>query len=381
MKRLACCFSYLPNFTRMLYNVIGLMSGSSLDGLDIAYVQLQETAGRWNFEILHADCYPYSSEWASRLSASMSLSAIDYLQLHSDYGHYTGQQVNRFIKTYQLEHQVHLVASHGHTSFHYPASQLTAQLGDGAAIAAETGLSVVSDLRAMDVAFFGQGAPLVPTGEKHLLGQYKYLLNIGGIANLSIKKNNQYFAFDVCAANRVLNMLVAELGLEYDDNGKLAASGSLDPGLLLELNKLSYYGQGYPKSLDNGFGVDTVFPIIIKYALTVPDALHTYAEHIAEQIFHAVKNISGEEERLPAEMLITGGGAFNGFLVGRLQQLLASQQITIVIPGKELIQYKEALIMGLLGVLRWREEYTVMSSVTGASRNSIGGALWLGGDA
>lgn len=365
----------------MIYNVIGLMSGSSLDGLDVAYVQLQETAGKWTFDIIHADCYPYSPEWATRLSSSISLSAIEYLQLHADYGHYTGQQVNRFIENHQLQHKVHLVASHGHTSFHFPASRMTAQLGDGAAIAAETGLAVVSDLRALDLAFSGQGAPLVPTGEKHLLSQYKYLLNLGGIANLSVKRNDQYIAFDICAANRILNMLVAELGMEYDDNGTLASSGSLDTELLLELNQLSYYGDAYPKSLDNGFGVNTVFPTIAKYGLKIPDALHTYTEHIAGQILHALKNIAGEEEMLPAEMLITGGGAFNGFLVGRLRHLLASQQISVVVPDKELIQYKEAVIMGLLGVLRWREEYTVMSSVTGASRNSIGGALWLGGDA
>lgn len=365
----------------MVYKVIGLMSGSSLDGLDIAYVHLQETGGKWSFEIVHADCYPYPPEWISRLFQSTSLSARDYLQLHIDYGHYTGQSVNRFIDAYDLHHKVDLVSSHGHTSFHFPGSRLTAQLGDGAAIAAETALAVVSDLRAIDLALSGQGAPLVPVGEKLLLGQYPYLLNLGGIANISVKRPDGYLAFDICAANRILNSLALELGLDYDDNGNLAASGNLDTELLGELNSLPYYCLGYPKSLDNGFGLNTVYPVITRYGLPVPDALHTYIEHIAEQVARSVINLSENENAPQPEMLVTGGGAFNGYLVSRIESLLSTHEIKVVIPEKKLIEFKEALIMALVGVLRWREEYTVMSSVTGATRNSIGGALWLGGEA
>lgn len=360
----------------MVYKVIGLMSGSSLDGLDIAYVHIQETGGKWSYEFIHTDCYTYPEEWIARLSSAINLSARDYLQLNIDYGHYTGSLINLFIEQHGLYHKVHLIASHGHTSFHFPETRMTAQLGDGASIAAETGLAVVSDLRSMDLAFGGQGAPLVPTGEKYLLPQYDYLLNLGGIANISHRNEGNYIAFDICAANRVLNLLSNELGHEFDEDGAIAASGTLDPGLLSELNSLEYYGKAYPKSLDNGFGVNTVYPIIARAGLSIPDALHTYSEHIAEQIVRAFQLMPAHEKA--GELLITGGGAFNKFLVERLQYLLAAQHINVVVPEKDLVQYKEALIMALLGVLRWREEPTVMSSVTGATKDSIGGSLWLG---
>ena len=169
----------------MVYRAIGLMSGSSLDGLDIAFVEFHENAGKWTYEILKADCYPYSEEWITRLKNAISLNALDYQLLHVDYGHYLGQQVNKFIEENELQYKVALIASHGHTTFHIPAKKMTAQLGDGAAIAAETQLPVVTDLRALDVAFGGQGAPIVPIGEKLLLGNYDYFLNLGGIANIS----------------------------------------------------------------------------------------------------------------------------------------------------------------------------------------------------
>ena len=173
----------------MIYRAIGLMSGSSLDGLDIVFTEIHENGGKWSYEIIHADCYAYSDEWIDKLKNAISLSALDYQLLHAEYGHYLGQQVNRFIVENGLQYKVALVASHGHTTFHVPAKKMTAQLGDGAAIAATTRLPVVSDLRAMDIAFGGQGAPIVPIGEKLLLGEYEYFLNIGGIANICTPKH------------------------------------------------------------------------------------------------------------------------------------------------------------------------------------------------
>ncbi len=197
----------------MVYRAIGLMSGSSLDGLDIAYVEFHENGGKWSFDILVADCYTYSPEWSRRLREAPSLTAVDYHLLHTAYGHYLGEQVNRFIESNGLQYKIALVASHGHTSFHLPGSRMTAQLGDGAAIAATTGLPVVADLRSLDVALGGQGAPIVPIGERLLLGQHDYFLNIGGIANIS-RNGDPYIAFDVCPANRVLNLLAAQVGQE-----------------------------------------------------------------------------------------------------------------------------------------------------------------------
>ncbi len=365
----------------MVYRAIGLMSGSSLDGLDIAFVEFQEQGGRWSYEILEAECSPYSKEWQGRLKTATGLSAKDYLLLHAEYGHYTGRRVNEFIEKYGLQYKVAVIASHGHTAFHLPGQGMTAQLGDGAAIAAETQLPVVSDLRVLDIAFGGQGAPLVPLGEKLLLGEYDYFLNIGGIANISLNADN-YIAFDVCPANRVLNMLAAEAGKEMDEGGELAASGKLQTGLLEELNRADYYRKPWPKSLANEFGTDIIYPLIREAGLSPADALCTYTEHIAEQVGQAVtalQSLRSPEEN--ARLLVTGGGAFNRYLLQRLNSHLNPKGISTVLPDPRLVNYKEALIMAFLGVLRWRQEYTVLSTVTGAVRQSIGGALWTGQEA
>lgn len=367
----------------MVYNVIGLMSGSSLDGLDIAFVQFHATGGKWSMEVQQAVTYPYTAEWEEKLRNCTELSAADYLLLHTAYGHLTGQLVNRFVAEFGLEHKVHMIASHGHTSFHMPAFGMTAQLGDGAAIAAATGLPVISDLRAMDIAFGGQGAPIVPIGEKLLLGEYELLLNLGGIANLSVRMEDRIIAFDSCAANRVLNMLAADAGLVYDENGAMAESGSINTALLEKLHQFEYYNQPYPKSLANSFGMEEVYPLIKAAGLSTSDALHTYVQHIAAQIAVDLKKVSEKEGINPTgkELLVTGGGALNGFLIECLREQLAPLGITVQVPDRLLIEYKEAVIMALIGVLRWREEYNVLASVTGASRNSIGGALWLGNEA
>lgn len=353
------------------------MSGSSLDGLDIAFVEFHENSGKWSYEIKAAECYGYTGVWKEFLKNAIHLSAMDYQLLHTAYGHYIGGQVNKFIEQHQLQFQVQIIASHGHTTFHIPSQRMTGQIGDGAAIAAETGINVVSDLRAMDIALGGQGAPIVPVGEKLLLGNYNFFLNIGGIANLSVNSSS-YIAFDVCAANRVLNMLTLELGKEFDEGGMIAAGGVADEGLLLKLNALEYYKQPYPKSLANDFGTDIVYPIIRNAGLDIQDALCTYVEHICEQIKFAIAQL---QPATGSKLLATGGGAHNTFLMHRLTELLKQVNTTVIVPDPQLINFKEALVMALMGVLRWREENNVFASVTGASRNSINGAVWIGQDA
>ncbi len=363
----------------MVYRAIGVMSGSSLDGLDIVFTEFTETGGQWTYEIIASECIAYNDDWKKKLLTAVELSALDYQLLHTDYGHYIGHAINEFIASISLHHRVNLIASHGHTTFHLPGKKMTAQLGDGAAIAAVTKLPVVSDLRNLDVAFGGQGAPIVPIGEKLLLSDYPYLLNIGGIANISLNVKGNYKAFDICAANRILNMLVAQKGSQYDDGGKLASTGKVNVDLLKQLNELSYYTQPAPKSLSNDFGTRVVYPIIENSQLSVEDALRTYVEHIALQVKAVIVNV--EQVTSGNKMLITGGGAFNTFLIERITNLLNENGIGIVVPDEQLVQYKEALIMALMGVLRWREEANVLCSVTGASQNSIGGALWLGTEA
>lgn len=405
----------------MVYKVIGLMSGSSLDGLDIAYVHLQERAAtgkqaakHWDFELIHTTCYPYPESWKQRLAAAPALSALDYQLLHVEYGHYLGEQVLKFVEEFGLEYKVQLIVSHGHTAFHWPARKMTAQLGDGAAIAATTRTNVVSDLRAMDLALGGQGAPIVPIGEELLLPGYELFLNLGGIANVSKHggADNQggksaggddsggnggagggFLAFDVCPANRVLNALAELERLVYDDGGALAASGKVDHQLLQQLNALPYYTMPYPKSLANEFGTEVVLPLVRQAmgerGLSTADALRTYVEHIALQVARAVEALGGSRGAVVGagsdaaggtarRMLVTGGGAHNTFLVERLRNRLGFE---VVVPDKSLVDYKEALIMAVIGVLRWREENNVLASVTGASRDSIGGAVWIGQEA
>ena len=365
----------------MLYKVIGIMSGSSLDGLDMAFVELEESGGKWSYEIKAANCKPYSNEWLDKLQKATSLSAYEYLLLHAAYGKYIGGATNEFIDENELHHKVQLIASHGHTTFHAPGLGMTGQLGDGAAIAATTQINVVNDLRAMDVAFGGQGAPIVPVGEKLLLSDYALCLNVGGIANLSFKSDAGYIAFDVCAANRVMNMLAQLEGKEYDEGGAIAASGKVDTALLTKLNALNYYAKPYPKSLANSFGTDEVFPVVQSTSLSTADKLRTYAEHVVVQIRNSVEAISEKSKIENRKLLVTGGGAFNTFLITRLKELLYDMNIEVIVPDAMLVNYKEALVMALIGVLRWREEYNVLHTVTGAKRSSIGGAVWIGQEA
>lgn len=374
----------------MVYNVIGLMSGSSLDGLDIAFVEFTETAGKWAYDIKCAACIEYENEWIEKLKNAIHFSALDYQILHTDYGRYLAEKVNEFSDKFQLQHKISLIASHGHTTFHFPEKKMTHQLGDGAAIAAEAELPVVTDLRSVDIAFGGQGAPIVPLGEKLLFPDYHYFLNIGGIANISINNKqtnnpdspsdkNEIIAFDICAANRVLNMLASEKNKAYDEDGKMASSGKINETLLEKLNSLEYFSLPYPKSLGNSFGTDIIFPLIKSFNLTTDDSLATYVEHISVQIKHALQSYFSKTEI--QQLMITGGGAFNKFLVERISRHLQEINFEVFIPEDDVVIYKEALIMALLGTLRWREQYTVLSSVTGAKRNSIGGALWLGTEA
>lgn len=363
----------------MTYRVIGLMSGSSLDGLDIAFVEFEESGGKWNYDIKASACKSYNTEWSKMLANACNLTAFDYLMLHVAYGKYIGDKINEFIETHQLYHQVQLIASHGHTVFHNPAKGMSAQIGDGSVIAAITGINVVSDLRAIDIAFGGQGAPIVPIGEKLLLNEYTCFLNLGGIANISCNTKNGYVAFDVCSANRILNMLAQTTGKEYDEDGLIASRGSVNETLLNELNQLDYYKRFYPKSLDNSFGLQKVYPIIQSFNLSVEDAMCTYAAHIVEQITKGFNSIL--DTSVPNKLLVTGGGAFNKVVTNLLQDRLSNIGVDVVIPTPDLINYKEALIMALIGILRWREEYNVLSSVTGARRDSINGAVWIGQEA
>jgi len=365
----------------MLYRVIGVMSGSSLDGLDLAFVEFEEKGGKWTFSIVASACYPYDEAWTNKLKTGRELKAVDFVSLDAEYGHYVGAQINRFIQENGLDYKVGLIASHGHTLFHLPG-KYSVQIGNGAAIAAETSLPVVSDLRSLDVALGGQGAPIVPMGEQLLFPDYTFFLNIGGISNISFKGEQFYDAFDVCPANRVLNQLAEQIHVPFDKDGVFAAAGRINEVLLERLNQLDYYQSDFPKSLANEFGTEVVFPLLVASELPTEDLLATYTEHIAIQIALAIEKIMTKRSMPNGQhkMLVTGGGAYNVYLISRISQHLLPYGIELVLPSNEIIEYKEAFIMALLGVLRWREEETVFSSVTGAKRGSSGGAFWMGQD-
>ncbi len=352
------------------------MSGSSLDGLDIAFVHFEENAGKWQFDLAETACIPYPDAWRKNLTELNRLPARDYMLLHTSYGHYLGNCVNDFLEEKSLAFQVQLIASHGHTAFHIPSCHMTAQIGDGAAIAAVTGIRTITDFRSVDVALGGQGAPIVPIGEKLLFPEFDFFLNIGGIANLS-SNLGKFKGFDLCPANRILNLLASDTEKGYDVNGYLASEGKVDHHLLNRLNAFPYYSLSYPKSLSNDFGLEEIYPVIREAGLSRQDALRTFVQHIVVQVKRGITLVMGEKtNREHFRLLITGGGAHNQFLAGCLSIELASSGIECVIPSDQLVDYKEALVIALMGVLRWREDVNVMHSVTGASKDSINGAVW-----
>jgi anhydro-N-acetylmuramic acid kinase len=273
-----------------------------------------------------------------------------------------GKTANEFINTNRLE--VDLVSSHGHTIFHQPQSGFTCQIGDGAAIAAECQKTVVCDFRSLDVALGGQGAPLVPIGDKLLFSNYEYCLNLGGIANISFSKNDNHIAFDICPVNQVLNRLASEFGFEYDNGGQLAQKGKILPQLLKELNNLPYYQQSYPKSLGKEWVDSAIWPIISQYQ-GIENILCTFTEHAGIQIGDALNN--------PGRALVTGGGTHNDFLIERINHYAKAD---IIIPDKKIIDFKEALIFAFLGLLRFEKQINTLKTATGAKKNSSGGCIY-----
>lgn len=343
---------------------IGLMSGTSLDGVDLVYVSFEKEEMH-SFEIIHAKTYSYSDEWKQKFQKAFSQSKSKINELDLEYGNYLGNLINIFIIEFQID-TVEFVASHGHTIFHKPNEGITLQIGNGEIISKIANQKVVCDFRTQDVKFGGQGAPLVPIGDKLLFSEYDYCLNLGGFANVSFDKNNERIAFDICPVNIVMNHYTFKLGLEYDDKGKLASEGEINYQLLKELNSLSFYTDNKPKSLGYEFVVDTIFPLINKFNLSVNDILRTFVEHVVFQISSKIK--------YKGKLLITGGGTFNTFLIDVLKKRILNQ---IIIPEKEIIDFKEALIFAFLGLLRVDNQVNCLKSVTGAKKDHCSGQIFV----
>jgi anhydro-N-acetylmuramic acid kinase len=351
------------------YNVVGLMSGTSLDGLDIAFCRFSHQDGQWSYQILNAETVSYSQELKESLIAMETSSALDFLEADIQYGFYLGQRVSDFIIRHDIRPD--FISSHGHTIFHQPERKISIQVGSGKAIAAKCSLPVVSDFRSLDVALGGQGAPLVPVGDKLLFPSYDYCLNLGGFANISYEHKGKRLAYDICPVNIVMNDVALRLGSPFDRNGDFAKDGLLSNYLLNELNQLPFYkqiGDG-PKSLGKEWVQKNVDPLLEKYELDDHDLLHTFCEHIAVQVGRAVN------DKPKGKMLVTGGGAYNSYLIERIR---ANCKQAVELPDATTIEFKEALIFAFLGVLRMRKEINCLKSVTGAIRDNCGGSVYLG---
>ena len=348
------------------FKVIGLMSGSSLDGLDIAYVNFSHDNKKWFFQIVEAGNVPYTEEWKNMLSEAFNKNEVELKELDIEYGKYLGSITKKFIKKYELDPK--LIASHGHTIFHMPEKGYTLQIGNGQEIANETGIMTINDFRTEDVKKGGQGAPLVPIGDKYLFADYPICLNIGGIANLSYDSEDKRIAYDICMANQLLNYLASKLGYDYDNNGNFARQGSVNQELLNILNDNPYYDKEAPKSLGREFFEEYQHKVIDESSLSAKDLLATATEHIAYQIVRATEHLES------SKMLITGGGAKNNYLIERIRKMSKHE---IIIPDTMIIDYKEALIFAFLGALKMEGRINVLSSVTGATSDSSSGNICL----
>ncbi len=351
------------------YNVIGLMSGTSLDGLDMAYCRFTNTDDIWQYELLASDSTSYNGEWLDHLKNAIHLSEEELIDLDDKYGQWLGDKTKKFIEQNNLS--VELIASHGHTVFHQPEKGITLQIGSGQQLANITGKKVVCDFRKKDVALGGQGAPLVPIGDKQLFGKYVACLNLGGIANVSFRANSQRVAFDIGLANMLLNHLANQLDKPYDKSGLLARSGEIDQVLLTKLNELEYYQLPYPKSLGYEWFLSDVWPLFDANEISVVDQLATAVEHECIQIGKVFSDLINE----PGEILVTGGGAFNEFFIERLKQH-TPEHLQVFVPERQLVDFKEAIVFAFMGVLRLRNEDNCLKSVTGASQNCSGGDIF-----
>ena len=345
------------------YHIIGLMSGTSLDGLDIVKCKFS-WKNFWEFDLEYFETMEYSNYWIKKLGNLHQRTKEEIENCNKEFGKYLGECVVRFLDKNQTK--TDYISSHGHTIFHNPENNYTLQIGDGKTISNLTKITTINNFRQLDVELGGQGAPLVPIGDLELFSNYKYCLNLGGFANISEKiSKNHIIAFDICAVNFVLNNLSSQIGKSYDKGGEISKNGEIDVELFKELNSLNFLKEVHPKSLGREWVEEFIYPILQRNTSSIENKLRTFVEHIAYQIGKHLKD---------GEVLITGGGAFNSFLIERIENYSNSN---IIIPKKEIIDFKEAIIFAFLGVLKLEDKTNCLSSVTGAKRDCSGGDIYL----
>ncbi len=349
----------------MHFSVLGMMSGTSLDGVDLAFCNFIFENNQWKFEIVKAETIPYTAEWKKRLQTATQISGLELSLLNVEYGRLIGNWCKDFLQKNNLKPD--FISSHGHTIFHQPERNFTLQIGDGAAIAAVSGIKTINQFRNTDVALGGQGAPLVPIGDKMLFADYDFCLNLGGIANISYFENDTRKAFDISPCNMALNHIISRQGKAFDSEGQTAHSGQIIPEVLEQMNALDFYAKTPPKTLGIEW-FEQYFKVLLSEKFPVEDLLRTSVEHIAIQIANCINPYHKNT------VLTTGGGTLNRFLIERIQ---ANCNAKIIVPNKQIIDYKEALIFAFLGVLRILEQPNCLQSVTGACKDNIGGAIYI----
>ncbi len=353
-----------------VYKIIGLMSGTSLDGLDLAYCHIEQNNEQWQYEIVKTKSISYNEEMRLKLQNALQLAADELLTFNASYGNWLGEQCKVFIDEYGL--QVDAISSHGHTVHHQPENGFTYQIGSGQHLANISGHRVICDFRTNDVALGGQGAPLVPIGDQLLFNHFDFCLNLGGISNISFNHQGKRIAYDIGLANMILNYIVQKIDLSYDNDGLMASRGVLNDEMLKRLNDLEYYELSFPKSTGYEWFIKEVVPIVETTDDTIENLLHTAVHHISDQIVHQLRRYSTIPK---GKLFITGGGALNSFLMKTIQSKLDGT-IKIVTSDKTLIEFKEALVFALMGVLRLEQKINVLSSVTGASKDSSSGVVY-----
>ncbi len=346
------------------YVVAGIMSGTSVDGLDVCVCEFVEIGEQWEFKILDAMTFKYSQVMQNLLLNSVNLQAVEIVKLDYEFSSFVADCINKLLDNNRYKPDI--IASHGHTVFHDPSKGYTCQIGNGELIAKKTGITTVFDFRRGDVALGGQGAPLVPIVDKILFGKYSACLNLGGFSNISYdNKDGIRIAFDISPLNIVLNSYARRLGFQYDIDGEISRSGKLIIELFEELENIPFYLESHPKSLSIEWVEVNFNTILKKYDnCDIPDLLNTLTLHMS--------NVISTELSKHKDVLITGGGAYNSFLIDLIRKKTSSK---VIVPDSNIVDFKEALAFGLLGVLRLRGELNVLSSVTGASRDSCCGLV------
>jgi len=345
----------------MIFNVLGLMSGTSLDGLDMALCSFDDLNFK-NFNVIKTKTVEYPKNLVQKIKNSLNFSTIEFVEHHKRLGEFFAEQINTFFR----DDKIDFIASHGHTIVHFPDKNINFQVGDGATISSLTELPVICDFRSNDIALGGQGAPLVPAGEKYLFSEYDTFLNIGGFSNVSFWREKT-IAYDISPANYAFNFFANKLGEKFDKNGFFGKKGEIDAKLFENLSQLEYFSKKAPKSLADHWFFNVFLPEIEKFDIPIYDKMRTIYELIATEIG---KNL---DEFNTKKVFVTGGGTHNCFLINLLKDKTKAQ---IIVPNNQIIDYKEAIIFAFLGLLRWKNIPNCLSSVTGAKFDNIGGAIY-----